>query len=265
MTAGNVAPLSRPWEELRREARKLEGELDQRLAAFSRLASSSNTHTHSSSNSSHFRGNTSSSLYSSSGNGQSDDGASLEQKSAQIEKLLHKLADVNDQMDLAVQNQGRGSNDVMMHTLARHRDILQEFMQEFRRTRNAVVSASEHAQLLAGARAIEEGLAGDFSNDGQTEAEKQKMLLRERGGISSATNQVDDLVSQAQAQMQALSNQRSLFGDIGSKVGSVGARFPFMNTMINTIHRKKNKDNIILAVVVSCCTLFLLVYWVSKH
>ena len=66
-------------------------------------------------------------------------------------------------------------------------------------------------------------------------------------------------------QMQALSNQRSLFGDIGSKVGSVGARFPFMNTMINTIHRKKNKDNIILAVVVSCCTLFLLVYWVSKH
>ena len=190
--AGNVGSPSRPWEELRREARKLEGELDQRLAAFSRLASSSSSNTHTnSSSSSHFRSNPSSSLYSSSGNGQSDDGASVEQKSAQIEKLLHKLADVNEQMDLAVQNQGRGttlccnragyhhhgytsagrapsvafarasvlagSNDVMMHTLARHRDILQEFMQEFRRTRNAVVSANEHAQLLAGARASEEG------------------------------------------------------------------------------------------------------------
>ena len=45
------------------------------------------------------------------------------------------------------------------------------------------------------------GLAGDFTNGGQAETEKQKMLLRERGGISSATNQEENLVSQAQAQV----------------------------------------------------------------
>eukprot|EP00958_Prasinococcus_capsulatus_P023015 scaffold3324_cov371-Prasinococcus_capsulatus_cf.AAC.14 len=76
---GAGAAAAKGWEELRREARKLEGELDQRLAAFNSSTSASGT-------------------------------ASLEQRCAQIEQLLQELSDVNEQMDRAVQHShGRGA------------------------------------------------------------------------------------------------------------------------------------------------------------
>lgn len=42
-----------------------------------------------------------------------------------MEDLLQRLSDINDEMAALV----GGSNDARSHTLARHRDILQEFTQ----------------------------------------------------------------------------------------------------------------------------------------
>jgi hypothetical protein len=46
-------------------------------------------------------------------------------KSADIEGLLQRLSDINDEMGSAI----GGASDSRSHTLARHRDILQEFSQ----------------------------------------------------------------------------------------------------------------------------------------
>ena len=48
--------------------------------------------------------------------------------------------------------------DARAHTLARHRDILQEFTQEHRRVRNNLNASREHAALL--------GARGNASSDG---------------------------------------------------------------------------------------------------
>jgi hypothetical protein len=46
-------------------------------------------------------------------------------KASEIEALLHRLSDVNDEMGGVI----GGAGDARSHTLARHRDILQEFTQ----------------------------------------------------------------------------------------------------------------------------------------
>ncbi len=46
-------------------------------------------------------------------------------KAAEISSLLHRLSDVNDEMSTVIS----GFSDARSHTLARHRDVLQEFTQ----------------------------------------------------------------------------------------------------------------------------------------
>jgi Golgi SNAP receptor complex protein 1 len=87
-----------------------------------------------------------------------------------------------------------------------------------------------------------------------------QQLLRERGSIHSSSAQLDDVLGQAQAAVSSLAAQRSLFADISTKLGTVGAKFPVVNSLVTSIRRKKSKDTIVLSVVVTLCTLFLLAY-----
>lgn len=87
-----------------------------------------------------------------------------------------------------------------------------------------------------------------------------QQLLRERGSIHSSSAQLDDVLGQAQAAVSSLAAQRSLFADISAKLGTVGAKFPVVNSLVTSIRRKKSKDTIVLSIVVALCTLFLLAY-----
>jgi Golgi SNAP receptor complex protein 1 len=78
------------------QARKLESELDIKLASFRRL-----------------------------GNGPAGDGQG-DGNEAEIERLLQQLNEVNKQMQSWVSSAG---SDVLSHTLTRHRNILQELSQ----------------------------------------------------------------------------------------------------------------------------------------
>jgi Golgi SNAP receptor complex protein 1 len=81
-------PSERDWEELRREARKLESEVDVKLAGFSKLG----------------QGFGDASPYSSAGGGsKSKSGDQLVgQKAAELEALLQRLSDINDSMSSAL-------------------------------------------------------------------------------------------------------------------------------------------------------------------
>jgi len=90
-------------------------------------------------------------------------------------------------------------------------------------------------------------------------------LLRERGYIHSSAAQLDDVIGQAQAvrrvpaapahptcraltdlrrgaqAVNSLAAQRTLFTDITAKLGTVGAKFPVVNSLVTAIRRKKSK------------------------
>ncbi|XP_024372384.1 Golgi SNAP receptor complex member 1-2 [Physcomitrium patens] len=214
------------WEELRKEARKIEGDLDVKLSSYAKLGGD-------------IRGD-----------------GSWKSMELEIESLLEKLLDVNDSMSRCVA--AATSTTSVTQKLARHRDILHEFTQEFRRTRNNISSMREHAELLTSVR----NDISDHKASGNTSPVAS--LLRERGSIHGNIAQMDEVINIAHATKGTLGAQRTTFTEIQGKVKQLGDRFPAIRGVLGAIKRKKSKDTLILAGVITGCTLFLIIYWLAK-
>ncbi|KAG7225980.1 hypothetical protein INR49_018581 [Caranx melampygus] len=128
------------WEDLRKQARQLENELDLKLVSFSKLCTSY------SSSRDGCRGDTSDTtpLLNNSTQDRMFDTMSVE-----IEQLLAKLTAVNDKMAEYTNAPGTASlNAALMHTLQRHRDILQDYTHEFHKTKGNFLAIREREDLL---------------------------------------------------------------------------------------------------------------------
>jgi hypothetical protein len=111
MTDAELAPRkkSKMWEQLKKDARQLEGEVEVKLSQYSRLSSGLD----------------------SSGAGPSNGMRSVQgasQLHSDITSLLKRLQDVHNAMEVDI-----AGNDIRHHTVVRHREILQDFSQEFKR------------------------------------------------------------------------------------------------------------------------------------
>eukprot|EP00775_Hariotina_reticulata_P004035 gene4035-4282_t len=206
---------SRVWEDLRKEARKLEGELDVKLASYAKLCSGFEAGER--------------------GKGPGSAAATdqlAKQKAADIEALLQRLSDINHDMSGVI----AGAADSRSHTLARHRDILQDLTQEFRRLDSQLGAARDRAELLAGG------------------AENLPLL----------SVQVDDMLAQAQSVSRGLLEQRRIFSSVQDKLVTVGERFPAISGLLNAIRRKKSKDTLVISAVIAACLVFTIIYILSK-
>ncbi|XP_035548427.1 Golgi SNAP receptor complex member 1-2-like [Juglans regia] len=68
----------------------------------------------------------------------------------EIQSLLEKLLDINDAMSRCAASAAPATS--VTQKLARHRDILLEFTQEFRRIKGNINSMKSHAELLSSVR-----------------------------------------------------------------------------------------------------------------
>ncbi|XP_010942136.1 Golgi SNAP receptor complex member 1-1 isoform X2 [Elaeis guineensis] len=102
------------WDALRKQARKLEAQLDEQMNSYRRLVS------------------------------MKTDGSENDLESG-IERLLKQLQHVNAQMQTWVSS---GGSEILSHTLTRHKEILQDLTQEFYRLRSSLRAKQEHASLL---------------------------------------------------------------------------------------------------------------------
>ncbi|KAL2511455.1 Golgi SNAP receptor complex member 1-2 [Abeliophyllum distichum] len=227
------------WEELRKEARKIEGDLDVKLSSYAKLGARFTQGGHTDA-------------------GSPTVGSSRSWKSMEMEiqSLLEKLLDINDAMSRCAASAAPTTS--VSQKLARHRDILHEFTQEFRRIKGNIDSMSKHAELLSSVR-------DDISEYKASGSMSPKMhLLRERAAIQGSISHIDDVISQAQATRAALGSQRALFGDVQGKVKLLGEKFPLIRGLIGSISRKRSRDALILSAVIAACMLFLIIYWLSK-
>lgn len=217
------------------QARKLEGELDTKVAAYGKLCSAYEYG------------------YSAGESGLSSDQA-LNQRSVEIESLINRLRSIND--EIASLSGESGSSESRAHMLARHRDILQDFTHEFKRLSSIANATRDRADLLGTGRTMSPGGNGMTSTTG--------LLLRERGALDRSGSAIDTVVAQAYGVASHLTQQRQLFDSIDSKLTTIGAKFPVVNSVLNAIRRKKNRDNVILASVMAACILMILIYWIRK-
>ncbi|EEF50342.1 golgi snare 12 protein, putative [Ricinus communis] len=198
------------WEELRREARKLEGDLDVKLSSYGKLGARFT------------QGG-----YVDTGSptvGASRSGKSMEME---IQSLLEKLLDINDSMSRCAASAAPTTS--VTQKLARHRDILHEFTQEFRRIKGNISSIREHAELLSSVRDD----ISDYKASGSMSPRMQ--LLRERAAIHGSIAHIDDVINQAQSTRAVLGSQRVLFGDVQGKVKLLSDKFPIIRGLLGTL------------------------------
>ncbi|BFG24790.1 hypothetical protein CerSpe_110640 [Prunus speciosa] len=218
------------WDALRKQARKIEAQLDELMHSYRKFVSAKGT--------------------------AKFDTAENDLESG-IDRLLKQLQQVNSQMQAWVSS---GGSEMVSHTLTRHQEIFQDLTQEFYRLRSSFKAKQEHASLLEDFREFDRTRVD--LEDGVGSAENA--LLKEHAAVSRSTGQMDTVISQAQATLGTLVLQRSTFGGINSKLSNIGSRLPSVNHILAAIKRKKSMDTIILSLVASVCTFLIFIYWLTK-
>lgn len=260
---GKMKVPSTAWEELRKEARKLENEIDANLASLSKLAGVGSNHaTTSTSSVGGMSGGGAGGGYNQYSNtatskmeGNFDVIAS---KEGEIEALLTRLSDVTRALASSIHSGANASSDTRTHTLARHRDVATEFNREFRRMKDYIEQEREHASLLQGRHRGSNGTLGGGDESNSSAA------MRERNSILSSSIAVDDAIGVAQNTASALYEQRGIFNNTISALATAGSKFPVVNNLLVAIKRKKNKDAIVLSAVCAICSALVLIYWMAK-
>ncbi|KAL3497300.1 hypothetical protein ACH5RR_040032 [Cinchona calisaya] len=213
------------WDSLRKQARKIEAQLDEQMHLYRRLVST-----------------------------KIDSDSDLE---SGIDQLLKHLQQVNMQMQAWVSS---GGSEIFSHTLTRHQEILQDLTQEFNRLRSSHRAKKEHASLLDDFREFDRTRL-DLEDGGGS---YDQALLKERASVSRSAGQMDSVISQAQETLKTLMFQRSTFGGISTKLSNVGSRLPTVNQILSSIKKKKSMDTIILSLVAAVCTFLIFMYWLTK-
>uniref|UniRef100_A0A1L8DUN2 Golgi SNAP receptor complex member 1 n=1 Tax=Nyssomyia neivai TaxID=330878 RepID=A0A1L8DUN2_9DIPT len=220
---------SSEWDDLRKLARRLENDIDLKLVAFSKVGS----------------GGSSSA---------SPDSAPLlgehifDNLQAEIEQMLEKLSNINDKM---AELPG-SSTSMMIHTLQRHREILNGYRQEFSKIHANHTTRIEREELLRGS-----GIGSSSSIGGLN---RRDMYLKESSHLASSHSLINDQISIAMETKEHLTSQRQYLKRLQTRFNDISNRFPLISSLIQRINVKKRRDSLILGGVIAVCTFLLIFY-----
>ncbi|XP_069396025.1 Golgi SNAP receptor complex member 1-like isoform X2 [Paralichthys olivaceus] len=194
-----MAASSDYWEDLRKQARQLENELDLKLVSFSKLCTS-------------YSSNRTRDSRSDSGSTQDN---MLVAMTTELEQLLANLTAVNDKMAEYTNSPGVTShNAALMHTLQRHRDILQDYTHEFHKTKSNFFSLREREDLLGSVhRDIESYKSSSGVNNRKTE-----LFLKEHEHLRNSDRLIDNAISIAMSTKENITFQRGMLKSIQTRV-----------------------------------------------
>ncbi|KAF9949421.1 hypothetical protein BGZ72_008795 [Mortierella alpina] len=252
---GTAAAPSGPvsWDSLRKDVRQVEIEIESKLTALSKFAVRTPA------------GQQGPAAGAGAGAGVGSSSASTaatgEELETNIEDLLEKLNRLVDAMSvqLDAQSQTNGQAPLsMVHLLQKHRDILHDYTKEYRKTRQNVRSAKDHAQLLSSVwDDISTYKNGGVSGSGMSASDH---LLNERSRIDGSHFLADSALEQAYATKDDLDRQRSTLLSVNQRINNVATQLPSVGQLIGKIQSRKNRDNVILSCVIGSCVVGVLYF-----
>ncbi|CAK8674643.1 Golgi SNAP receptor complex member 1-like [Clavelina lepadiformis] len=235
--------MENQWEDLRRQARRLENELDLKLVSFSKLGTTFGRNAASVSDTTPLLNSTSSEHM-------------VETMSMEIEQLLAKLTGMNDEMSEYLESTSNTSS-AMMHTIQRHRDILQDYSHEFRKTKSNINACREREDLLGSVRRdIDAYKSSSGVNNRRTD-----LYMKEHEHLRNSDRLADEAIEIAMATKENLGQQRTVFKGITTRLTTLGNRFPAINNLVQKINLRKRRDSLIIATVIAVCIILILAYW----
>lgn len=220
------------WEDLRKQARQLENDIDAKLVSFSKLGF-----------------NPRSSQSSADELPLLDEEHIFENMTSEIEALLSKLSIINEGMS-GIQANGAA----MLHTMQRHKEILKDYKLEFVKIQNNFTSRKDRKDLLGSVRKdINNYRSGNNLN-------RRDMYLKENQHIHNSDHLINDQISIAIETRDHLVSQRQVFKRIQTRFNDLSNRFPAVNNLIQKISIRKRRDSLILGLLVALCTFLMLLY-----
>ncbi|KAF9968229.1 hypothetical protein BGZ70_005772 [Mortierella alpina] len=251
-TNASSGPVS--WDSLRKDVRQVEIEIESKLTALSKFAVRTPAGQH---------GAGAGAAGAGAGVGSSSTSTTVtgEELETNIEDLLEKLNRLVDAMSgqLDAQTQTNGQAPLsMVHLLQKHRDILHDYTKEYRKTRQNVRSARDHAQLLSSVwDDISTYKKGGVSGSGMSASDH---LLNERSRIDGSHLLADSALEQAYATKDDLDRQRSTLLSVNQRINNVATQLPSVGQLIGKIQSRKNRDNVILSCVIGSCVVGVLYF-----
>jgi len=116
------------------------------------------------------------------------------------------------------------SGAAAMHTLQRHREILQGYRQEFNKICANHTMRIEREELLRGS-----GLATSSGSPSISGLSRREMYLKESGHLNSASHLVNDQINIAIETRDHLHAQRQAFKRLQTRFNDISNRFPLIN------------------------------------
>ncbi|KAF4524267.1 hypothetical protein B566_EDAN012030 [Ephemera danica] len=248
------------WEDLRKQARQLENEIDLKLVAFSKLGTGTSFRTETSAEGAPLLG--------------SDH--VFETMALEIEALLEKLSGLNERLGAESEGKAPASSAALLHTLQRHREILQDYTQEFRKTQANFTARREREDLLRSVRKdIDKTIAPSlefakdynkilccFSNFKSSSGLNRRtdLYLKENEHIRSCDRLIDEQISIAVETRENLVTQRITFKKLQTRFNDISNRFPLINSLLQRVSFRKRRDSIVLGLVIGGCIVLMLLY-----
>jgi Golgi SNAP receptor complex protein 1 len=165
-----------------------------------------------------------------------------------IQQLLDTLAQVNDSLQALESADSRSERQLNEH----HREILREHQAYFKTTKTKLRQKYEKQELLQTCRRdIQE-----FKEQHGT-----TLLANERNAIGKVHGMADQIIHTAQMGREKLGQQRSMFDGIMDKTTTLISKFPLVNDIIQKIQRKKQRDMIVISILVAICLFLLWWFW----
>ncbi|CAH1118732.1 unnamed protein product [Phaedon cochleariae] len=220
------------YEDLRKQARQLENEIDLKLVAFSKLGAGIKSPVSSNADTVPLLSG--------------ED--TFETMSLEIEDLLSRLTQVNERL-----SEQPVSGAAMLHTLQRHREILADLAREYRKTNSLREIQRQREDLL--------GNSESFRTDGVNN--RRDIYLKENQHIHNSDRLVNEQISIAMETREHLTSQRQSLKRLQTRFNDISNRYPLINSLIQRINLRKRRDSIILGLVISLCTILLLIYTFS--
>jgi Golgi SNAP receptor complex protein 1 len=251
--------MSSDFDSMRREASRLERQLEDRISKYQQLAQRIIT-TNSTAD------NHSSSLLGRSSAAQEMEGGTMSNNiqvlfmeetklSADIERMLQAFKEQNDRMASAAT---RSQHHILVK---RCREITYDFQSDYNKVRHGVQRRKDTLELFNGASG--NGAKSQFqieSGSGDGDSGDMEHLLRERNHITNSTNATKNILGQAGETYNELKNQRRALTGVTGNLVSMAQAIPGVNRVIEQVRAKRNKDDLIVAGVIAGCILFTLWY-----
>jgi Golgi SNAP receptor complex protein 1 len=233
------------FDALRREATKLERNLEDKIARYHTLAQKiqvdsplthrSTSHTISSLDAAESGSNISA----------ANEEALL---ANEINRTLGKLNDlINTKMAPAAERSNKAQHSLLVK---RYREILFDSTNDFKKTSGAILRKRESMELFSGAN----------TNGLQVEDPAMEQLLRERNAIGNSIRSATSVLNQASDIRSELRNQGMALRGVGSKVLTMAGKIPGLNSLIDNIRRRRGRDDMVVSGAIAACILFTLWY-----